>query len=323
MDYDSFFTSELAGWPMAAENFARIGLSPYIGNKLQLSREDSSWRMAKLFADHRRASITANTSRESIAGRPCFLCGKNRPEEQSSMKWHDYEILVNPYPLSVHHLTIASNRHEPQALTPGRIADMTALAKELDGLCIFYNGPSCGASAPDHFHFQAVDSDMAANMSAVDMAMISVSTAPGATLYRSTDNYAPYPFFIIESNDDEALQKIFSMLMNAMDESIGIVDEAPVNIVMLTMPDKRTVRTIIIPRGKHRPECYSREEGKLLVSPATIEMLGTIVCSRKEDFDTIDLETAESILAEVGISDIVFNRIVQQLRGCLTTNDKP
>lgn len=318
MNYDSFIKSELAGWPMAAENFARIGLSPSNGNKMQLSPDGSQWRMSKMFADHRRASITAKTDRKSIAGRPCFLCGKNRPPEQTSMRWNDYEILVNPYPLSAHHLTIASIQHEPQAMTPERIADMSTLAKELDGLCIFYNGPRCGASAPDHFHFQAVDSDMAVNVSGVDMAKVLISSTPGASLYRSANNYAPYPFFIIESSDDEALQKIFSLLMTTLNKAIGIADEAPVNIVMLAMPDKRTVRTIIIPRGKHRPECYTREEGQLLVSPATIEMLGTIVCSRKEDFDKIDLETAENILAEVGISDIIFNRIVKQL----TTTDK-
>ena len=40
----------------------------------------------------------------------------------------------------------------------GRLADMEALARELPGYTIFFNGASCGASAPDHLHFQAVPS---------------------------------------------------------------------------------------------------------------------------------------------------------------------
>ena len=100
-------------------------------------------------------SSAAKTDAASIAKRPCFLCKENRPPEQESIDWRGkYELLQNPFPIFPQHLTIPTYEHIPQRIK-GRFGDMLALAKDLPAYTIFYNGPQCGASAPDHMHFQA------------------------------------------------------------------------------------------------------------------------------------------------------------------------
>lgn len=310
----AFLASELAAWPMAAENFARIRQSAADGCLVTLNPDSDGWKTSKLFANHRRASITARTDAKSVASRPCFLCAANRPAEQSAVRWRDYEILVNPFPLSACHFTIASARHEPQAITAGRIADMAALTREMRDMCVFYNGPRCGASAPDHFHFQAVGRDAGENIFRDSISGDRICRKDGAALYRSGMEAAPYPFFIIESTDDKGLQEMFMKVTDALTDITPGEAEPMMNIAMCALPGCDTIRTVIIPRGKHRPECYTDAEAPLLVSPATIEMLGTIVCSRKEDFDRVDSATADSILSEVGLSESAFNNIVNRLK---------
>lgn len=108
----------------------------------------------------RALSTLARVDAASIAARPCFLCRCHRPSIQAAapLLGGRYELLVNPYPIFPLHFTIAATAHEPQSITaPGRLADMMALAAMMPGMAVFYNGPGAGASAPDHFHFQAVE----------------------------------------------------------------------------------------------------------------------------------------------------------------------
>ncbi len=326
--YKSFLASELASWPMAAENFTRINDSVPSGNRLTISSPDSPWRIDKMAVNHRRASITARTDTASIAARPCFLCEANRPACQSAIRWgNDYEILVNPYPLATQHFTIASVRHENQCIAPGldRILDMAGIARELTGMCVFYNGARCGASAPDHFHFQAVSADAVPNMTSDCIKGDEIIRTEQAVLYSSDNAVIPYPFFIIESANDAGLQSLFSRLWLALAsvsgdsstrpaDSASTYTEPPVNIAMMHDAERGITRTLVIPRSRHRPQCYSSDMGRMLISPATIEMLGTIVCSRREDFDRLDLATALSILKEVSLSIDEANLIISRLR---------
>lgn len=312
--------SELESWQMAAENFGRIRRAVDEGNRITLSASTAPWHIEKMAVNHRRASITAKTDAASIAARPCFLCAVNRPEVQSALRWKDFEILVNPFPLSSEHFTIASIRHEPQRIG-GRFEMMAELAREMEGMCVFYNGPRCGASAPDHLHFQAVvSSDLPNFRRSLPKRMITLdgkenTVGSGATLYVPEPTAVPYPFFIIESTSDKALAKLSERILAALrsihPEMSG--EEPPVNIAMLHDAASRTTLTYIIPRSKHRPAMYGSGEGQMLVSPATIEMLGTVVCSRREDFDRLDLTTATAILREVGITRECIDKIVSLL----------
>lgn len=314
-DIDAFLNSELSAWPMADENFKRIRDSFTDGNRTVISDGDSAWQTAKLFVNHRRASITAKTDAASIAARRCFLCSTNRPEFQSSQRWRDYEILINPYPLASTHLTIPSINHCPQSIK-GRISDMAALAVELEGMCVFYNGPRCGASAPDHLHFQAVSREAVPNFfndALPKKEIVNPAALPaddGSTkLYSCTAS--PFPFFIIKERDAVKLETIIRKIVSALKTIRHESEEEPMmNIAMRYDSTTGLITTFLIPRSKHRPECYGSGDGQMLVSPATIEMLGTIVCSRRDDFDRLDLCEADRILRETGLSKDEFRKVI-------------
>lgn len=298
MNPESFFRSELAAWPVAAENFRNLEKA----SAQAVSLTDSEpWRIRKLLVSHRRASITAKTDPQSIAARPCFLCEANRPPEQSAITAHGFQTLVNPYPLAWRHYTIASERHEPQRIS-GRLQEMARLTREFRDLCVFYNGPLCGASAPDHLHFQAISTEVAAGLTDPRLPLETIDSSDGCKLLRSVSGAVPYPFFIIDSTDTAALALCTSRLLDSLPQA---EPEPMVNVAMIILPDGR-LRTFIAPRRRHRPAVYGSGPGQMLISPATIEMLGTIVCSRPEDFERLDLATATAILSEVGLDEQQF-----------------
>lgn len=315
MDYKDFLASELEKWPMAADNFSHVRSSIAEGRRVTLI-ESEDYRIDKLYVNHRRASATAKTDAASVAKRPCFLCAANRPATQSAIRWRDYEILVNPFPVADMHFTVPSVRHEPQAISTERILDMAALSREFSDMCVFYNGAKCGASAPDHFHFQIVSTETVPLIKATfsDSQLLAEKTgsqllcnpAPG-----SQPIVAPFPFFIIKSTSDDGLTLLFETIMKALSEVEGNISEPPVNIAMTFDTKHVEIITLIIPRGKHRPACYGSGEGQMLTSPASVEMLGTIICSCREDFDLLDSQTAIEILSEVGMPISVFSKVMK------------
>lgn len=303
---ENLFQSQMMSWPAIMANFASLE-----SGKADPMESDTDWLLSRRLVNHRRASITAKIDAGSIAARPCFLCAPNRPAEQKSLTWRDYEILVNPYPLAARHFTIVSRRHCPQLLDDDRIADMIDLARGAEGLCIFYNGPKSGASAPDHFHFQAVSTDPLPNILSKSTSKGKIAEIDGATVYKSST--APFPCLIIESGSKTAVQKAFRHIFDALAANLPADPEPMLNLIMRSEPGSAKLTALVIPRSKHRPGCYTDTESPLLVSPATVEMLGTIICSRKEDFDLINSEMAEAILSEVGIDEESFNKIIHHL----------
>lgn len=150
---DKFVLDQLSVWPMAASNFRDLK------NVETRSLEVGGLEVRLQHNPARIRSSAAKVDKASLQARKCFLCSENRPQEQISMefegrKGRKYSILINPYPIFPEHLVIARNTHVPQSIWH-RLPDMTDLARHHPSFTIFYNGPKCGASAPDHFHFQA------------------------------------------------------------------------------------------------------------------------------------------------------------------------
>ena len=153
MDYskviDRLITRQMRDWDVAGANYA--ALSHVATRTLQLDEATITLQ----FNPERRRSSAAAIDKKSLARRQCFLCTENQPARQKAILWGDhYKIQVNPYPIFKRHLTIADLRHMPQRIAD-RVGDMLQLAKDLPDFVVFYNGPQCGASAPDHAHFQA------------------------------------------------------------------------------------------------------------------------------------------------------------------------
>ncbi len=220
----------------------------------------------------RAVSTNARLDAASLAARPCFLCAANRPKDQKSVPYGDYEILENPYPVFSGHLTIVSREHTPQQISD-RIADMVDLAMTLDGYTVFYNGPKCGASAPDHCHFQAVPQE-----------------------YLPINH--PYPFERIYrvGKPTEVWRDVHLALQSL--EKVDGESEPRVNVAMRRINDEKC-EAVIIPRRCHR----SRHYGDIHVSPGAIDVFGTLITVTRDDFNAI----TPALLSEIW-DDVTFTR---------------
>lgn len=225
------------------------------------------WRVQ--FNPARVVSTGAKVDKASIAARPCFLCRDNRPQCQHIHQWGDYEILVNPFPIFPGHLTIASCRHEPQSVN-GHVGDMLRLACDLEGYTVFYNGPQCGASAPDHLHFQAVPSE-----------------------YMPLDRRYPFKrHYFIDSHErvGEALSELLY--------SLSAYGYEPMVNIALRAVDSSTIEAVVVPRRAHRPQCYDTVK----VSPGAVDVFGTLITVSEADFDAVDSSLAASVFNDVAFA---------------------
>ena len=215
----------------------------------------------------------------------CFLCAVNRPQQQIDIIRGNYRLLVNPYPVLPQHLTIADSRHLPQAIA-GRMGDMLNWAQALEGFLLFYNGPQSGASAPDHFHFQAV----AAGHTPLERVM-QTSKGVGEGLAGFSGRY-----YLFSDTRKKPVCEVFEHICQQLGSTSG--DEPMMNIYCHCMSGKWTLA--VIPRRRHRPERYfADDDSNMLISPGGLDMAGIIVAARKQDFDRITAQDVEQIYSEV------------------------
>lgn len=239
----------------------------------------------------RAISTGAKVDAESIASRPCFLCSENRPEPQEAISFGGYDVLVNPYPIFPNHLTIADKSHRPQSID-GRIPDMLRLADSLEGFTIFYNGPKCGASAPDHAHFQAATSECFPIWSDVTESDVDKEFR----ILHSTVG-----FIVIESAIPEEIDRRFMTVLSKLRRATGSdADEPKLNL--LASKQDGVYRLIVIPRRAHRPAEFGTDDGSFMISPASIDMSGVLVLPRRKDFDRLTAADIRSIFQQTGYS---------------------
>ena len=299
-----FFETQLAAWPMAAANFEALG-------GVKVKELDVNGMPFKVqFNPARMASSGAKVDAASLKARPCFLCEKNRPEVQIGIEWNDrYTILVNPFPIFHRHLTIPDTSHTDQ-LIAGRIADMMGLAAELNGYTVFYNGPRCGASAPDHMHFQAGNSDFLTIAPAIENAELKTIAADGDATLSLVDTL-PVKVVVIDAADHSAGERLFGRLLEAMPVPEG-EREPMLNLLCYSTPAGE--RLVVIPRKRHRPACYGTDNGCMLISPASVDVGGVFITPRPEDFERMDQAAIASILDEVCLTAEEIGEIASHVR---------
>ena len=291
---NELFDQQLSVWEMARNNFEGL-------KTVQIREFDFDGFAVKVqFNPARMVSSGAKVDAKTIAERKCFLCAANRPEVQRGIEWRDYDILINPFPIFTRHLTIPRRKHVDQRLVP-YIADMFDLARELTDFVVFYNGPKCGASAPDHMHFQAGNADFLPlvsdyfNLKQVGRTEL-VETADTAETYLMKDYLRVV--YCIESADAVALTEAFMNLYNSWVVDADV--EPMMNVVCLYREGKWYL--FVIPRGAFRPWQYTAEGGaQLLVSPATVEVSGLFITPVKEHFERITKEDVVDILTQCTI----------------------
>ena len=307
-----FFNRQMEQWELARNNFRNL----YNVEQRSLSIDGNTLRVQ--FNPARIVSTGARIDRKSIAKRPCFLCRKNRPEEQmTKIIDKDFEILVNPYPILPVHFTIPMRSHQPQAIL-GCYSEIHRILTSWPELVVFYNGPKCGASAPDHCHFQAGCSGFlpiqtgwqrySRNMTEL------YSTAEGDSI--SIINEYPTPALLIRSHSQKTDAELFKVVYKALPHNPG--DSEPMmNLVCWRTED--TFFTVVFARGKHRPDCYPQPEGaaedaSFMISPGALDMAGLIITPRKEDFDRLTAEKAIAILKEVSLDDTQFQETAARIQ---------
>jgi len=301
---DTFINAQLAEWPLAAANFKAL-------ENVEVKEIDMPGMPMKVqFNPARIVSSGAKVDAASLKARKCFLCDANRPSEQRGISWGGrYTILVNPFPIFPRHLTIPDNSHTLQ-LIKGRIADMARLVSELSGYTVFYNGPKCGASAPDHMHFQAGNSDFLTIGDAVENAELqTIAEADGAILSLAAG--LPLNVFVIDSTSAESAEIIFDRLYEAL--PVGEGDTEPMMNV-LCYATAAGVRTLVVPRKKHRPSFYGTEGSEcMLLSPASVDMGGVFITPRREDFERLDSDIIRRVFDELCLSKDEIDAIAAKL----------
>ena len=282
---DTFFKSQLQEWQIARNNHE--ALDKVWCRELTASKLPLPLRVQCNPA--RLVSTGAKIDKTSIAARPCFLCEKNRPEEQHDLALNeDFEWLVNPFPILPYHYTIASKQHRPQRILDAYEAMIQATLALSEEYIVFYNGPKCGASAPDHLHLQA---GIGAGIPLVEYAK---SIAPKGII-QAISPFGYLVYLIHDAENSDTFYRLYKQLPTLQGE-----DEPYMNVVAYRRGDKVTL--IVIPRHAHRPHCYNREgDAKYLISPGALDMCGLIITPRLEDYERLTATRAADILCEVGV----------------------
>jgi len=289
-EIQSLFHEQVSNWELAFVNYE--GLKSIRTKSFSFGDFDIKVQ----FNPARIISSGAKVDAKTIAARKCFLCIENRPEEQQGIDAGEYTILVNPYPIFPQHFTIPRKEHSDQLIKP-YFKDMLELAEAMDDFIVFYNGPKCGASAPDHMHFQAGTKDFLPLLT--DYKRLKPTCSE---LLEEGVNYQLFQLkkylrnvYCIESDTILSAQNIFDNLYIKWQN--GKTEEPMMNIVCSY--EDGIWYTFIFPRSAFRPWQYTAEgERQLLVSPATVEMSGIFITPIESHFEKITGEDIMSILEQ-------------------------
>ena len=293
---NELFLSQLKEWELARQNYSQL-------NAVKTKNIDfGTFKIMVQFNPERMRSSAAKVDAKSIGSRPCFLCSENRPSDQSGVAFDmNMTILVNPFPIFQRHLTIPSEEHKDQRIFHN-FGTMLVLAEAIPDYIVFYNGPECGASAPDHLHFQAgnkgfipLEEDF---LNGNHTRLLSVNS--GVELWH-WHNYIR-GIVTLKGSDREALNDIFQSFYQKFSLIQSDKPEPMLNI--LVSHNERGWIIHIIPRKVHRPVQFFLEGGgKILLSPASVDLGGVIITPREEDFHKITKDDIADIFSQVCLDE--------------------
>ncbi|HBL75392.1 MAG: hypothetical protein A2W90_04090 [Bacteroidetes bacterium GWF2_42_66] len=294
-------------WPTARKNYSEL-------ENVQVRVFDFDGFQIKVqFNPARIISSSAKVDQQSIASRKCFLCAENRPAEQQQLTFGNYEILVNPFPIFPEHFTIPRISHVPQFI-PGKIGDMLDLAKALPDFTIFYNGPKCGASAPDHFHFQAGKKGFMPLESEIEFLKenkgIKRSENP-VDIWAIKDGIRDFLF--MESSGKEDVESCFNSIYEKLSDLNEHAGEEPMMNILAGFENGKW-QVFVFPRFRHRPWQYFEEgEKNILLSPASVDLGGVLITPMEKDFSKITKVDIADIFHQILWPEDKFNLLVEKL----------
>lgn len=305
-----FFNRQLEMWEDARHRFRDLK---------HVEVRQLSDQLKVQFNPARIVSTGAKIDKHTLGERPCFLCERNRPKEQMTKQIDDhFQLLVNPFPILPVHFTIPATKHQPQSIYR-HYGEMHRLLSLHSELMVFYNGPKCGASAPDHLHFQAGTSGvlpLQTNWQRLSRNLTDVISLNDEEKISVLRDFL-VPAFVIISKSEDSDEELFHRLYRSMPMR-GDESEPMMNIIAWRKGDEFI--SVVIPREKHRPDAYFAEgEAQMMVSPGALDMAGLIITPREEDFSKINLDKATALLRECGISAEKMEAIVSNLKASAAT----
>lgn len=307
-----FFNRQLEVWTDARHRFRDL---KHVETRQFSDQLKLQWNPARI------VSTGAKIDKKTLGERPCFLCDKNRPKEQMSKQIDEkFHLLVNPFPILPVHFTIPARKHQPQLIYKN-YGEMHRFISLHSDLMVFYNGPKCGASAPDHLHFQAGTNGilpLQTNWQRLSRNLTDIISLNDEEKISVVRDFI-VPAFVIISKSAESDEALFRRLYKAMPQR-GDETEPMMNIISWRKGEEFI--SVVIPREKHRPEAYFAEgDAQFVVSPGALDMSGLIITPREEDFRKLTEEKALSLLQECGISEEKMNAIIAKLKASKDAED--
>lgn len=307
-----FFNRQLEVWTDARHRFRDL---KHVETRQFSDQLKQQWNPARI------VSTGAKIDKKTLGERPCFLCDKNRPKEQMSKQIDEkFHLLVNPFPILPVHFTIPARKHQPQLIYKN-YGEMHRFISLHSDLMVFYNGPKCGASAPDHLHFQAGTNGilpLQTNWQRLSRNLTDIISLNDEEKISVVRDFI-VPAFVIISKSAESDEALFRRLYKAMPQR-GDETEPMMNIISWRKGEEFI--SVVIPREKHRPEAYFAEgDAQFVVSPGALDMSGLIITPREEDFRKLTEEKALSLLQECGVSEEKMNAIIAKLKASKDAED--
>lgn len=308
---NALFLKQLALWDLAKKNYKALETV----QEKQFTINGNCYKVQ--FNPARIVSSAAKVDAKSIQERKCFLCRQNLPSEQIGLPFDEnYRILVNPFPIFPKHLTVPDHQHTDQRIA-GRFRDMLNLAEAATDYVIFYNGPRCGASAPDHMHFQAGNKGflpLENDWKKQKAEKIGQGTA--STLWALNDE--PRNTLVIESTNKDEATRLFNIVYHTLETYSPVHAEEEPMMNLITWKEGKRFVTCLFPRVLHRPSCYHAEgDQNILISPASVDMGGVFITPLEKDFRKIIAEDIANILKEVCLQSDDFETLKTQLKAQL------
>jgi hypothetical protein len=291
-DIDRLFASQAVDWPMLARGLQGLRESQ-TRSEVVFGRD-----VLVRHIPHRITSTMAAVDAVSIAQRRCFLCADNLPPEQKGVRFDsEFTLYCNPFPILDRHMTLIHSDHRPQAIA-GQFGSFLKLAEALPDSFIIYNGPKCGASAPDHLHFQSC------SRAVFPIGLqLEVTTIPRMFVLRGNDRAS------LVSRLEALLRDLARVMKGRSEPPTEPPSEPMINVAGFFSGNAWTV--LVFPRGKHRPRVYETRE--LTVSPGTIDLCGVFVVPVFGDYEKIRGRDMEGILEEVTLPADQFQSVMGNL----------
>ena len=306
---ERFFDRQLDTWADVRQRYRDLASVETKELPADTLTMQAQWNPARI------RSTGAAIDARSIAERPCFLCAHNRPPQQMHRTLMGrYELLVNPFPILPVHFTLPTVKHQPQRILP-MMGDMLRLLAAWPQLTLLYNGPQCGASAPDHAHLQAGTTGVLPLQQAWQRLCRNlvevVSQDDGNEGIWHVADY-PAAAFLIRSRTPLAGERLFRRLYDCLPPSAD-GPEPMLNVIAWQQGD--TTHTIVLPRRKHRPDCYTAQgDDQYIISPGAVDMGGLIITPRQHDFERLTADKVLDILHEISLTAEQVQQVIDRLR---------